>query len=250
MRYVFLGLLAALAAAVLLLIIGIWTTWSLYLHVRDKKLTLELRALGFRRTLLRRDFSAQKPEKPASKAEAERSGGSEREASQPEQGKGSAKKNRFSERWSADKKRIYDPEKGGYQPGGLEAVLAEYRDLWDQGRDVIHTFFGNIRYRIEVPMLRIRLDFGTGNPAHTGMAYGAVWGAVGMAYPVACRYVHMAYPAMEVTPDFYEKRFDLEIRSIIKVRPAHIINALLKQGWRLAVTYCYHYFNKGSVKHG
>ena len=78
MRYVFLGLLAALAAAVLLLIIGIWTTWSLYLHVRDKKLTLELRALGFRRTLLLRDFSAHKPENPASKAEAEQSGGSER----------------------------------------------------------------------------------------------------------------------------------------------------------------------------
>ena len=250
MRYVFLGLLAALAAAVLLLIVGIWTTWSLYLHVRDKKLTLELRILGFRRTLMRRDFSASAPEKPSAGAEGEQSGGSKQEEPQQEKGKVPAKRKRFSERWSADKKRIYDPEKGGYQRGGLAAVLAEYRDLWEQSRDVLHAFFGDIRYRVEVPLLRIRLDFGTGNPAHTGMAYGAVWSAVGMAYPVACRYVRMAYPAMEVTPDFYEKRFDLEIRSIIKVRPAHIINALLKQGWRLAVTYCYHYFNKGSVKHG
>ena len=59
----------------------------------------------------------------------------------------------------------------------------------------------------------------------------------------------MAYPTIELTPDYYDARFNLEFKCIIKVKPAHIINALLKQGWRQAVTYYKNNFTKGSVKY-
>ena len=158
------------------------------------------------------------------------------------------KENRFLARFQTDKKRIYDPQKGGYQAGGLREVIGEYKQLWEDMEETLRGLFDGLRYKIAVTRTEIYLDFGTGNPAYTGMAYSAVWGIVGMVYPLICRHVKMEYPYISVTPDFHETRFDLEIKSIIKVRPAHIIHAVLKQGWHVAITYLKN--KKGSVKHG
>lgn len=259
MRYVWLVLLLVLAVMVLSVTAVLWITWTLHLHMKDKKLTLALQVAGIRRTVFQRDFSANSSEKKEQNAvvntgvknEAEeRVEEKEKEKEEAKSENSKKGKKRFAARWEADKKRIYDPENGGWQPGGFSEVLAEYRETWEQIWETFSGFFGDLRYRIQVPMLRIGLDFGTGNPAHTGMLYGTIWSAVGGCYPLLSRYLRMAYPMIELTPDFYEKRFNLEIKSIIKVKPAHIMNALLKQGWRLAVTYCKEYFNKGSVKHG
>ena len=236
MRYILLVLLAVLLLAAAVLVLAIWHRWELHLHFRDKRLTVQLRGFGLRRTILDRDFSADEKEDTSEKPT--------RASTKKEE-----KENRFLARFKADKKRIYDPDKGGYQHGGAGEVITEYRELWEDAKETFRDIFDGLRYKIEVAKTEIRLDFGTGNPAHTGMAYSAVWGAVGIFYPLVCRHIKMDYPYMEVTPDFYQKRFDLEIKSIIKVRPAHIINALLKQGWRMAVTYLTNKFNKGSGKH-
>ncbi len=238
MHHIVVGLLIGLAVAIaiilLLAAVAVWHRWTFYLHIYDKKFLLELHGFGLRRKLIFRDFT----EEPK-KTEAENT---------PNSSEGKTSKNSFLGHWNTAKQRIYDPEKGGYQQGGLREVLDEYRTIFVQSKEVLREFSGNIRHRVQVSSLWIRLDFGTGNPAHTGMLYGWIWSAVGLAYPIISRYIKMAYPTMEITPDFYKPRFDLEVKSIIKVRPAHIMNALLKQFWRPAITYCYQNFTKGSVK--
>lgn len=226
----------------IILLVGasvIWHRWSLYLHFYDKKFVIELRGFGFRKRLFYRDFSPKKM-----------TGGAILGKVKTKKEKPNKPKKRMSlkERLEKDKKRIYDKEKGGYQHGGLSEVLSEYRENYRDIREVLHTFFADTRHRIEISTLQIRLDFGTGNPAHTGMLYGTIWNIVGLGYPILVRYFKAAYPSMEVTPDFNSPRFDLEVKSIIKVRPAHIINAVLKQGWRAVVTYVKEYFTKGSGK--
>ncbi|MBO5364031.1 MAG: DUF2953 domain-containing protein [Clostridia bacterium] len=241
MQYLWWSLLAVLVVVVLAVGVTLWHNWTIFLHVFDKKLLIELRGFGFRKKLYSRDFSKKK---------AEAGPGASLKKAKSKKQKPIQKKNGFSERWEKDKKRIYDKEKGGYQHGGLTEVLGEYREIYREAKDVIHTFLDDTRHRIEISSLWIRLDFGTGNPAHTGMLYGTIWNLVGLGYPFLVRYFKAAYPSLEVTPDFYRPRFDLEIKSIIKVRPAHIINAVCKQvGWS-AITYVKQYFTKGSVKHG
>ncbi len=243
MQYLWWSLLAILVGASLILAVTLWHNWTIFLHVYERKLLIELRGFGFRKRLFFRDF--------AQKKEEERDSGSGKSKSKKTKNRTEkTKKNSFSERWNRDKKRIYDKEKGGYQHGGLTQVLGEYREIYRDAKEVIQTFLEDTRHRIEISLLQIRLDFGTGNPAHTGMLYGTIWNFVGLGYPFLVRYFKASYPKMEIAPDFYHPRFDLEIKSIIKVRPAHIINAVIKQfGWS-AVTYWKEYFTKGSGKHG
>ena len=232
-------LLALLGIILLGGVLLLWHRWSLYLHFYDKKFVIELRGLGIRKRVFYRDFSKPKQGGGAIPGKVK---------SQKEKTPKKKKSMGLKERLKKDKKRIYDKENGGYQHGGLSAVLSEYRETYRDIREVLSTFLEDTRHRIEISKLQIRLDFGTGNPAHTGMLYGTLWNLVGLGYPLLVRYFKAAYPAMEVTPDFNHPRFDLEIKSIIKVRPAHIINALFKQGWRGAVTYVKEYFTKGSGK--
>lgn len=237
MRYLLYGLLGLLVLVAGVLALALWHCWELHLKLKDQRLILVLWGFGIRRTVLDKDFS-RKEEAPLPKANP-----------QPKKKQSKQKENRFIEKIKADKKRVYDPERGGYQHGALGEVVQEYRQMWEELKETFSGIFDGMRYKVEVLRTQIRLDFGTGNPAHTGMAYSGVWSIVGIFYPLFCRYIKMEYPFIEVTPDFYEKRFDLEIKSIIKVRPAHIIHAVVKQGWRMAVTYLKKQFNKkGSGK--
>ncbi|MBE5039318.1 DUF2953 domain-containing protein [Ructibacterium gallinarum] len=241
--WILLGLLAAI-----LLVVGIttWLLWEIRLHYTQNTLTIYVRVLRFKKKVFCYKFATKEKNQMPEAV----SGVKQTKRTTEKQGASQEKKPKWVQKLQEDKKRIYNPEKGGYQPGGLEEVFTEYQELWSQFRDVLGGIFKDLRYKIEIPKTVIRLVFGTGNPAHTGMAFGTAWGMIGMLYPMLCRYFHIAYPDMQITPDFNQKCFALEAKSIIKVRPAHIINAVIKQALRLAVTYCYKHFSKESVKYG
>ena len=236
LKIVLLVILAIILLIAGLLSIVIWNKWQIYVHYKKKRLFIELRGSFYRRVLVDRDFAEKnkndtKKVKPQKKKEDEE------------------KKTGLSERFKTDKERIYTKETG-YNHQGLKDVINDYKEIIGQIGAVFRVLFEGMRYKIEIPLIRIKLDFGTGNPAHTGMMFGGIWGAVGTVYPAARRYFDVAYPVMEVTPDFNGSRFDLEVKSIIKVRPAHIINALLKREVWAAVTYFYKNIIKGSVENG
>lgn len=228
------ALLAILLFAIVLIVLVLWNRWEIRLHLKGKYCKAELRGLGIRKVLWEKDFSAEPEKKEAEQAE----------PSAPKNNKIDSLKARLR----ADKKRIYNPDAGGFRPDGIRKVFADYRRIWKEAEETFSGFLAGIRYKIEITRTEIDLEFGTGNPAHTGMAYAAVWNGIGIFYPWICRYFRMEYPYLSVTPDFNDKRFYLEIKSIIKVRPAHIIHAALRQGFHLLSAYLKN--KKGSVKHG
>ena len=122
------------------------------------------------------------------------------------------------------KSRIFSEEKG-FDTDAAKSVFAETKEKFSFIWSLLCRFFAAMRYKIKIPVWRITLDFGTDNAAATGMLYGSVWGAVGTIYPLLARYAYVVYPMLDITPDFYGKRFDIKMKSIIKVRPVHIINA-------------------------
>ena len=90
------------------------------------------------------------------------------------------------------------------------------------------SLFKEMRYRLEVKKTKIRIDFGTDDPADTGMLYGIIWAAIGNIYQIFNQYLTFDFPETEINPDFYNKVFKIEFYGIIKVRLVHIINALIK----------------------
>lgn len=236
MRYVIFAVLAVLALAIALLFGALWSVWRIYIYATDKRTVAELRVFGFRKTILDTD---KKNDDTAASDEKNDGRTSDNKTSQ---------KNTVIEKLKSDKARVFD-ENDGIKLSGLQDVFYEYKDLFNRYRDIIIDFFKSLRYKIEVPLLRGELDIGLDNPAHTGIAYSSVWGIIGIIYPILSRYMHIVYPTLSVTPDYYGKRFRLEIESIIKVRPVHIINALIKQGLRAGITY-FTKIKKGSVQNG
>lgn len=213
MLYVLLILL--IIAAVIF--VALWSRVTVEIHLKDSRLKIVI-GNRFIKKKLDIDLKKEKPQKAAKKCE-------------PKENKPT-----FKDRLSEMKKRIFNPETGFDKEEAIK-VKDELLGAYSDTIEILRKIFGKMRYKVHIPKTYIRLDYGTGDPADTGMIYGAIWGAVGVLYPIAARYVHMAYPMIDITPDFYEKRFSAEIRSIIKVRPAHIINASFSSLMGLLVTY-------------
>ena len=93
-------------------------------------------------------------------------------------------------------------------------------------KDIIFHALTSLKNRIEIQNTYFRFDFGTGDAASTGQAVGFIWGSIGTLYPILNRYFIMDFPTVNITPDFYQKRFDYELKSIIKAKPVHIIKTL------------------------
>lgn len=145
------------------------------------------------------------------------------------------------------KERIFNPETG-FNIDEARAIKNEFIETYSQVMNIIKNFLSKMRHRICVPLLSITLDYGTGNPADTGMLYASFWSLIGMLYPLISRYAKIRYPAIDITPDFYEKRFNIEVKSIIKVRPAHIINASFLAFVKFGLTYLKNNFRKEREK--
>lgn len=158
----------------------------------------------------------------------------------------SEKRNKFKDKLSEFKERVYSKD-NGFNISEAKNIKDELIESYSQVYNTIKQFSGKMRYKIIIPMLRIKLEYGTGDPASTGLAYSSVWGMVGILYPIAARYLRISYPTLDITPDFYGKRFDVEIRSIIKVRPAHIINTMIFTLFGSGFTYLKNKNKKGSV---
>ena len=123
------------------------------------------------------------------------------------------------------KSKVYSKENGFDIDGAFEVKdeLCEMLTLVFKG---LNKLFGKIRYKIEVPMLNVNLDYGASDPVATGMIYGWIYSGLGIAYPLFNQYFKFNYPSLNVTPDFYGKRFNLEVRSIIRLRPIHVVHAV------------------------
>lgn len=147
----------------------------------------------------------------------------------------------------AVKNRIFNPETG-FDAEEARAVKDEFTQTYSQLMTVLKKFFGKMRQKIIVPHTSLTLDYGTGNPASTGMLYASFWSFTGIIYPLFARYAKIRYPIIDITPDFYEKRFSIELKSIIKVRPAHIINAAILSFTRFGLTYLKNNFRKEREK--
>lgn len=202
----------------------------------DKLLTVALRFWFYRKRLVF-DFSDKAKSKDN---EPQPDNAVEESSTAPE-------KQTFKDKLNNIKNRILNKD-DGFNLDEAKRVKDELFDTYSQALSLIKTFLSKMRRRITAENVRIVLDFGTGDAANTGMLYGAIWSLFGSIYPIINRYIIGDFPTLDITPDFYEKRFDIKFKSIIKVRPVHIINAAAVTFAKFGLTYLKNNFRKEREK--
>lgn len=104
---------------------------------------------------------------------------------------------------------------------GICKLLKKYKPL-------VLNVFKVLSNRIEIRNCRIRLCYGTGDAAHTGILYGIIQIVAQNLFAAAVSHLKADYPKFEVEPNFEKSCFCVEFGGIIKARPVHIIIAYLK----------------------
>ncbi len=128
----------------------------------------------------------------------------------------------------------------------LKKLKNEYFSAYAEVLDIVKSLLGRTKCKIKIPVLKISVNYGTGNAAATGMIYGSFWSLIGIIYPTLTRYFKIVYPTLDITPDFYGERFEISVKSIIKVRAVHIMNA----GFSALLTYLKNKKKKDVNKNG
>lgn len=225
-------LLSVIALIAFVLLVTLVPRVTVEIHFKNYILNILIRSPIFKKKL-KFDFS-----------ERSESGGEKGSDSE-----GSSEKSDFKDKFDSIKQRIFNRETG-FDFDELRNVFDELTETYSTLKEIVTKILGKLRYRIYIPYLRLKLEYGTDNPANTGIIYGSIWSAIGAVYPILTNYFDIEYPILDITPDFYNKHFDAEVESIIKVRPAHIINAAFAGLFGPALTYFKDKYIKGREKNG
>ncbi len=228
-------IIAVLLIIGLLLLVQLRAYSFVYIHLKDNILIVNVKTPFYRREI-KYDLEKNKEEEKIKGV-----GIGEKEKTE--------QKSPLSEKIAKAKKRVFSSEKG-FDTDELKNIWDEFSEMYSYAVGIIKKLLGKLRHKIHITQLLVRLEYGTDNPANTGMIYGSIWGLVGLLYPIFTRYFHIVYPTLDITPDFYDNRFDIEVRSIIKVRAAHIINAAFASLFVPAITYFKDKILKGREKNG
>ena len=88
-----------------------------------------------------------------------------------------------------------------------------------------------VRKNILVEKLRLKVDFGLDDAAHTGIATGAVWAGIYNAVAFVSHIARLNEPEITVNPDFENEKLAFDGECIIVLRLANIINILIITGF-------------------
>lgn len=216
MRYVFIVLIAifGLLAAVLLPEMKIITEY------RNGKWKIAFRSLLFRFTfdsdkLQRLAEKRRKKETPRNRND----GGADADKTEPH----------GTETKTADgEAQVGGEDKEKSESDSFFGKILELKKSWQEQKSVIDAFVRSTKHKIRFSDIYVRVRYGTGDAAATGMIYGAVWSLVGTVYAFLCRSFYIGFPDIELEPVYDKKVFSCEAEGIITVRPVHIIIAAFR----------------------
>lgn len=116
----------------------------------------------------------------------------------------------------------------GKKPAGIFERIRSFRDGFDGVKGVLSEILTLIKDRAEFSGIYIRIRYGTGDAAITGMIYGAIWAVIGNLYSLVCRFAKVEFPTVELEPIFGGHAFEIEAEGIIVTRLVHIITAAFR----------------------
>ena len=141
------------------------------------------------------------------------------------------------------KKKKDEPELSNRKKSiGAFDRIKNFNSGYEDVKDILKEILDLVKNRAEFSGIFIRIKYGTGEAAITGMIYGAIWALVGNIYAFLCRFFRVEFPTLELEPIFGSKAFEIEAEGIIETRLVHIITAV----FRSAKLYFKHKKEKGA----
>ncbi len=115
------------------------------------------------------------------------------------------------------------------EENGIFKKIEELKSKYNKSKEMIEVFAECMKYKISFSEIHIYVQYGTGNAATTGMAYGAIWTLIGNVYSYLCRHFSITFPDVVLDADFNGKPvFKADIEGIIKLKFVHIIIATIR----------------------
>lgn len=102
------------------------------------------------------------------------------------------------------------------------------REAYGETKDDIGSVLAEIRKKTEFETIVFRLVFGLSDAAKTGIATGAAWASASCVLSVLNQMFGIRSIDLDVSPDFNHECFRLYVKSILRLRPVHIISISIK----------------------
>ena len=99
---------------------------------------------------------------------------------------------------------------------------------YSESKNDIKEVLSDLRQKIEFKTVDFKVHFGLSDAAKTGIATGAAWTSSSCLVSVINQMFGIKKIDLNVTPDFNRECFNLYIKSILILRPVHIISIGLK----------------------
>lgn len=122
----------------------------------------------------------------------------------------------------SDEKPTEDAQKDGV------SRIKNMQSGFDSAKGALDEILDLVKHRAKFSDIYVRLRYGTGDAANTGIMYGAIWAFVGNVYAYLCRHFYVEFPTVELEPQFDKTAFEIEAQGIITTRLVHIIKCVLK----------------------
>lgn len=138
---------------------------------------------------------------------------------------------RLSEKMDSPQKHNGAPvneEKSHETVEGFMKKIEKIRKRIVQIKDIVAEVCRYLGPRISFEDIWVKSEFGTGDAAKTGIICGAIWSLTGNVYAFLCRFWNIEFPDIQLNPVFERKCFEIEAHGIIKIRPVHIITAIIR----------------------
>ena len=97
------------------------------------------------------------------------------------------------------------------------------KEAYGESKNDIKGILSDIRKRIEFKKIDFSMHFGLSDAAKTGIATGAAWASSSCLVSIINQMFGVRDAALDVNPDFNREFFNLRIKSILVLRPVHII---------------------------
>lgn len=128
---------------------------------------------------------------------------------------------------SKPKQKVSNKEYSAEKISPIEK-LKNLKKSYNEMKDILNDIFELLKDKAEFSGIYVRVKYGTGDAAITGMIYGAIWSFIGSVYGFLCRFFSIKFPKVELEPQFGGKAFEIEAEGIITTRLVHIIIAAIR----------------------
>ncbi len=124
---------------------------------------------------------------------------------------------------SSSGKLVQKKEKSNFSFEIFKNRITAFKEMFDEIKDDLYKMLAFARKHLTIKKVDFNIHFGFDNAATTGISTGVIWGLGSFLLKVFDSLVGIKKINMQVTPDFNNKIFNIYLKTILIIKPIHLI---------------------------